>query len=398
MSSSAIPPNATFVRALRAWLRGFVPHPVTAGRKERLAACAGAFLGLLLTEWLSHAALGEINPWFIAPMGASAVLLFAVPLSPLAQPWSIIGGNFFSAVIGVACARYIHDPAWAAGAAVSLAICAMFALRCVHPPSGAVALTAVLGGPAVTAEGFHFAFTPVLANSALLLACALVFNNLARRRYPHPAAEQGNAHQTADLRPTQRVGFTRADLDAALRERHEILDITEEDLEDLLVQVEMRAFARHAGGIRCEHIMARDVVSAQEAMPVAAAWDLLSLHRIHAIPVVDADRRLTGIVTMHDLLMEPGAPERPAAAEPPHLLTGRTVGEVMHRPVRYVQPAQSISELIPAFSDEGFHHLPVVDGLRRVVGMVTQSDLIAALYRGRLEEAVRKPQLAAKRA
>jgi CBS domain-containing membrane protein len=92
------------VPALLSWLRSFLPAPLTVGRREIWLGCLGAGLGLLGAEWLSHQVLGEVNPWFIAPMGASAVLLFAVPASPLAQPWSIVGGNLVSALVGVSCA------------------------------------------------------------------------------------------------------------------------------------------------------------------------------------------------------------------------------------------------------------------------------------------------------
>jgi CBS domain-containing membrane protein len=92
----------------------------------------------------------------VAPMGASAVLLFAVPASPLAQPWSIVGGNLVSATVGVACATWISDLVDAAALAIALAICAMFALRCVHPPSGAVALTAVLWRSLDSCTGLRF--------------------------------------------------------------------------------------------------------------------------------------------------------------------------------------------------------------------------------------------------
>jgi CBS domain-containing membrane protein len=378
------------MRELSVWLKGFIPLPIGGGNKEKLLACIGAAIGLMVTEWISRATLGGLNPWFIAPMGASAVLLFAVPMSPLAQPWSLLGGNFLSAVIGVTCARYIGDPALAASAAVALAIGAMFALRCLHPPSGAVALTAVLGGPAVVVQGYHFAFSPVLANSALLLVAALVFNNMSRRRYPHPVTTHANQHRTSDPRPVERVGFTRADLDEALKSHGEILDINEEDLEELLVQAELRAFARHSGGIRCEHIMSKDVVSAHEAMSVASAWALLARHRVHAIPVVDSQRRLLGIVTMHDLIAEHAA-DIADQAELPRLRSEQQVGQAMNREVQVVRPEQSISDLIPSFSDEGFHHLPVVDDARHVVGMVTQSDLIAALFRARLDETTRIP-------
>jgi CBS domain-containing membrane protein len=103
-----------------------------------------------------------------------------VPASPLAQPWSIIGGNLVSATIGVTCASVIADPTLAAALAVALSICGMFALRCVHPPSGAVALTAVLGGPAIHALGYRFVLEPIAIQSAALLAAALAYHTATR--------------------------------------------------------------------------------------------------------------------------------------------------------------------------------------------------------------------------
>src|SRR6478735_3374719 len=100
------------------WLRGFVPPRRTIARREILVSGLGAGLGLLLAFWLCRGALGTANPWFVAPMGASAVLLFAVPSSPLAQPWSVVGGNTIAALIGVACVHWIPDT----GLAVSLAV------------------------------------------------------------------------------------------------------------------------------------------------------------------------------------------------------------------------------------------------------------------------------------
>src|SRR5471030_191501 len=141
--------------ALARWLLSFSPSPVALGWPERFRSCLGALLGISFTAGVMHVFLGNTAfiPLLVAPMGASAVLLFAVPASPLAQPWSIIGGNLVSATIGVTCAQVVADPTLAAALAVALSIAGMFALRCVHPPSGAVALTAVLGGPVIHALG-----------------------------------------------------------------------------------------------------------------------------------------------------------------------------------------------------------------------------------------------------
>ena len=87
------------------FFRRFWPQPLAVARKQMVLASVGAGVGLLLTSLFSHWLLGEINLWFVAPMGASAVLLFGVPNSPLAQPWSIVGGNLVSAQIGRASCR-----------------------------------------------------------------------------------------------------------------------------------------------------------------------------------------------------------------------------------------------------------------------------------------------------
>ncbi|HEY4066010.1 MAG TPA: HPP family protein [Burkholderiaceae bacterium] len=370
-------------RGLAQWLGSFVPAPVSVSRREMALSCLGALLGLFGAAWFSQRLLAGFNPWFIAPMGASAVLLFAVPASPLAQPWSIIGGNIVSALIGVTCAAHVPDIALAAALAGSLAIGAMFLLRCLHPPSGAVALTAVLGGPVVKALGYTFVLWPVALDSLLLLMAALLFNASARRRYPHrPAAPApAPAHRTLDAAPSARVGPTLQDLDAALRARGELLDVSADDLKALFVEAETMAWKRRFGSLRCNEIMSHDVITALPATPAREAWQRMIAHAVKALPVVDGRGRLQGIVTMHDFFIghEMHAGEAGNAAW--------LVGDIMTRDVLTASPAQELVELIPAFSDGGRHHLPVVDADTRLVGMLTQSDVVAALFRAGIERA-----------
>ena len=362
-------------RDVRQWLATFVPAPISVSRREILLGCVGALLGVFCAAWLSQRILAGFNPWFIAPMGASAVLLFAVPASPLAQPWSIVGGNLVSALIGVTCAAHVDDVAVAASLAAALAIGAMFALRCLHPPSGAVALTAVLGGPAIRALGYRFVLWPVAVDSLLLLLAALVFNVSARRRYPHQAGPQPAAHHTRDEPPAARVGLTAADLQAALQARGELLDVSEGDLEALFIEAEQRAWTRRFGHLRCEDVMSRDVVCVQPATPARQAWQLMREHAVKALPVVDAQRRLVGIVTLHDFFM--GHERVPDGAS--------LVADIMTCDVLAASPRQELVALMSAFSDGGRHHLPVIDAEHCVIGMVTQSDMVAALFRAGLE-------------
>ncbi len=363
--------------SLGQWLAAFVPAPATVSRREIFKGCLGALCGLLCAAWASHHVLAGLNPWFIAPMGASAVLLFAVPSSPLAQPWSIVGGNLVSATIGVTCARWIPDAALAAAVAGALAIGAMFALRCLHPPSGAVALTAVLGGPAIAALGYRFVLWPVAVDSLLLLLTALVFNVGVGRRYPHRPLPHAPAHGTRDERPSARVGLTLSDLDAALRARGELLDVSQDDLEELFMDAEHRAWSRRFGEIRCVDVMSRDVVRVQPSTATQDAWGLMVRHAVKALPVVDLDDRLLGIVTLHDFFVD----HHDADGGSP----SPRVEDLMTRDVLVAHPQQPLVDLMAAFSDGGRHHLPVVDERRRLVGMVTQSDMVAALFRAGLE-------------
>ncbi|MFL6673173.1 MAG: HPP family protein [Massilia sp.] len=366
------------------WLRSFLPQPQTASATERGRAVAGALVGLLLTAAVSHLALGaEAAAYLIAPMGASAVLLFCLPASPLAQPWSILGGNLVSALVGVTCAQWINQPMLAAPLAGGLAIGAMFYLRCLHPPGGAVALTAVLGGPAVHAAGYHFALWPVGLNSLLLALVALVFNNLTGRRYPH--AQQSalqNAHATRDPVPTARVGFTKEDLDAALARYGQVLDVSRDDLEGIIFETEMQAYGRRFGVITCREIMSKDVVTITPDTAPAEAWRLLRRHRVHALPVLDRARRVVGIVGQGDFLHDAGLDEYKRKAG-----TRATVGAIMTANVTTIRAAEAIVELVPLMSNSGLHHIPVVDDDGVFVGIVSQSDLLAALYESRLAAA-----------
>lgn len=114
---------------------------------ERWRSVLGAFIGLFLV-FAAAQYLGElsgIDEWLMASLGASALLVFALPGSPMAQPWAVIAGNTVSALIGISCFHLIGQPLIALSAAAALSILGMFVLRCLHPPAAAVSLIVVLG-------------------------------------------------------------------------------------------------------------------------------------------------------------------------------------------------------------------------------------------------------------
>jgi CBS domain-containing membrane protein len=386
---------------LMGWLSRFAPVPVTVKWPERLRSGFGALIGLALTGALMHFTLkdGVAVPLLVAPMGASAVLLFGVPASPLAQPWSIIGGNLVSATVGVTCALLINDPILAAGVAAGVAICAMFTLRCVHPPSGAVALTAVLGGPAIHSLGYGFVFEPIAAQSFVLLGSALAYHAITGHRYPHAAARtepnaKTHAKAAAGLpaQPAQ-PGFSRADLEAVLKQRTEMLDIAPDDLEAVLREAQIRAYARTFSELSAADVMSRNVISITPDTTATAAWELLKRHGIKALPVIDAGRQVIGIVTRTDLADSYG-PARPG--NPVERLVNQwfapgdraeiPVSGLMTTHVRTVPTDTPIVKLVTIFADLGHHHIPIVDADRRLAGIITQADLIAGLYRQTLAQ------------
>jgi CBS domain-containing membrane protein len=372
--------------AVRAWLREFLPGRLALDARERWRVVAGAIVGVLLTallcRWLG--ADGTTLPWLVAPIGASAVLVFGLPASPLAQPWAVAGGNAVSALVGIACVQAFGVAPWVAGLAVGLAIAAMFALRCLHPPGGAAALLVVLSG----VHDLHFALFPVLGNSLLLVAAGIAYNHATGRRYPHGQLAP-EPSKTRDAAP--RPAFTEADLDAVLARYNQVLDVSRDDMKSLLEQAQLQAYRRSMGAIRCADIMSRDLAWVEFGTPLEQAWALLRQRRIKALPVVDRAFRLTGIVTLADFMrgadldLHRGWTERLRASirstPTSHSDKAETVGQIMSRKVRVVSADRPIAELVPLFAATEHHHIPVIDGEQRLVGVITQSDLVAALCR-----------------
>ena len=197
--------------------------------RERLVSALGGLVGMLGVYAASHALLDGTGAQFLTlSIGASIVLLFAVPHGALSQPWPLVGGHLISAVVGVACARLIPDPLLASGAALGLAIGAMHYARCIHPPGGATALTAVLGGAQVHALGFGFVVAPVLVNVLIVLALAVGFNAFfAWRRYPAHLA--GRSAETAPVVDVYGP-ISHEDFVFALTQMDSFVDVSEEDL------------------------------------------------------------------------------------------------------------------------------------------------------------------------
>ncbi|OWQ97304.1 HPP family protein [Sphingopyxis bauzanensis] len=217
-------------------------RPLLAGARpgDRVIACLGAFAAIAGVAGASAVLLASMSSiWLVAPIGASAVLVFAVPASPLAQPWPVIGGNMLSALVGVAVAQVVSSPEVAAALAVALAIALMSLTRSLHPPGGAAALTAVIGESAIHALGWGFPFLIVGLNSLLLVIAAMAFHRLSGHSYPHRIRPSLMDTSTEDRSP-----LDAEDIEAVLSDIGESFDIAPDDLVAIVRAVERRAANR----------------------------------------------------------------------------------------------------------------------------------------------------------
>ena len=355
--------------------------PILAGAtlRDRLLGCLGALVGICVTGLVCAMIMGNTDhlPLIVAPIGASAVLLFAVPASPLAQPWPIIGGNTISALVGVTVSHFVLDPMLAVGLAVSLAILFMSLTRSLHPPGGAAALTAVIGGAAVAKSGFWFPFIPVALNSIILVAIGLAFHKLARRQYPHrPAAAIVNPHKTADAPPSLRVGFSKDDIDAALGDLNETLDVDRGDIDTLLRQVELRALLRTRGEVLCGDIMSRDVISVDVDATPERARSLLLEHDVRTLPVIGRDGMLAGTVGLRELAAVQDGDTLPVS------------------PAAVAMAADPAIGLMPRLTDGLTHAVVIVDERGAVEGIVSQTDLLVTASKSLLANSLTADQVA----
>ena len=273
---------------------------------EKLVSALGAFLGILLVFYSSaYFVTGTATYLVVASMGASAVLLFAVPHGRLSQPWALIGGHLISAIVGVSCAKFIPDIFISASAAVGIAVAAMYYFHCIHPPGGATALSAVVGGSAVYDLGYQFILTPVLINVIAIISVAITFNYLFKwRRYPaylaqtHTASSEAGTDQAYDA-------ITHEDFVYALSEFESFIDISENDLlkiYDLVTQRHISS-AIHYQELEHGHYYSNgaygDLWSVRQIVDWAETDDAGEEKLIYKV-VAGADRRNSGVMTKNE--------------------------------------------------------------------------------------------------
>jgi CBS domain-containing membrane protein len=364
-------------------IRGLLPEASSVSWSERFRSALGVVLGLMAIIGLGLlvTSRGYGAPWIVASMGASAFLLFVLPSSPMAQPWAVIGGSCISALVGIICTRFVHDLALLIPLSVGLSILAMFALRSLHAPAAALALLIPLNG----LVDVQFVLFPVLGNSVLLVTCAMIYNSLTGKPYPH------RPKPTVDSSPQEKRDRKIEDeeINTVLAKYNQVIDINKDDLANLISQVEHGAYQKKLQSMLCKNIMTTEVFFVAMNAPLDEAWNLLRNRRVKALPVIDGARRVLGIITLEDFIKSAAVDFHQSfgqrirgfmrTAIPGLNSLPNAVGQVMSKPVRVISEDRNMLDLAEIFCGDGHHHIPVINSERQLVGMITQSDFVKAI-------------------
>lgn len=375
------------LNALRQFLlSNFVSDAAPLSAGERWRSTLAGLVGMLLLEAiLTVLPISAGARQLMAPAGASAVILFSLPHSPLGQPWSVAGGLGLSAVVGLLCGQWL-SPSWLAIAgAVAISIWLMASLRCLHPPGGAMAIV-MASLPAYSSAPL----AAVASNVAGLLVAALVVNNLLKgRSYPQCSSRQPAAGPAISLR---RSGIEHQDLDYALGRLDTYLDISERDLVAVYNLATESAFRRHCV-LTCGDLMTHEVIAIEFATELGEAWQLLRQNHIKALPVLDRARHVIGLLTLDDFLRHVPAERSPQqalaqniyqflqATPGSHSDKPEVAGQIMHQLFVTASIDDDLAKVAGLLSVH--RHpvaIPVVDGQGKLAGILSQSDIAVALY------------------
>lgn len=371
--------------------------PVNLSIKFKLLSLFACFCSIFFIALVTKI----ISPWpgypmIVASMGASAIILFFISSSPLAQPWPLVGGQLVSAAVGMACALNISEISTAAATAVGGSVLLMLSFRCLHPPAAATSLTPIMAGQSITSLGYSFVLVPVAVNVITLLVLAVIINRwVMGRDYPSPLPVKKTSRQRHTIsEPSHHIGFSEQDLNLALEENDVFVDMTHAQLSRLLSQAEMNSFKRLKGNILCADVMVKETFAVEFGTEVEQAWHIMRSNHLKAMPVIDRARRVIGIITWNDFFkfIDLDAYEsfqekfRRFIRHTPDLKASKpeSVGLIMTSTVVTLSDTSHIANLVSLMSIQGHRQIPIVNAEQRLVGMVFQANLIAALYNEQL--------------
>ena len=360
------------------------PVASRASWKELIRSCIGAGLGLALAGML----VGMVDHFvphalfLFAPLGATAVLVFAVPSSPLAQPWNCVVGN-------TAPALYALLLLWAfptlsqtsmAALAVGGAIAIMLALRALHPPGGAVALLTVLSAEQLLPMGWYL-LVPMAALSAVLVAVGVLYHRACGRPYLHQPPQIAKAQ-----RPATQLALSEQDLEQLLQRFDQSYNLTPDDLGALLAAAEEEAIKRRFAAVSCGEVMSAKLLTISPQTPLEEVAELFHRHLIKSLPVVDEQGQLIGRVLRADLFdwLWQGHRAHQQQSLWQRLKPGRNpkkqpvAQNLMRAPELCVQESTPVGDLLHELASHTVQFI-AVQRESVLVGVITSSDVIRTL-------------------
>ena len=291
-------------------------------------------------------------------------------------------------IIGVAVCLTVPDPALRIALAVGASIAAMVLCRAVHPPAGAVAMTAAMSPDTIAELGFRFVLTPVAAGTIILVVIATLYARLTGRHYPFRHFADPNVNQTSDPAPAERLGLTESELTDILERYSQSFNIGVEDLARLVGAAELQAATHHTGPMTAADIMSRDLVTISPAETHSEIARLFQTHRFTSLPVVDPNNRFLGIIYQMHLISEGvkasqsnrGFTKAMARIfdRSRHMQTW--AHQIMEVSGPRATPDTPIAALLALMSQGDVDAVPVLEN-GVIQGIVTQTDMIAALAR-----------------
>ncbi|NOD82632.1 HPP family protein [Ruegeria sp. HKCCD6119] len=372
-------------------LRSLGPAVSRVSPIEAARAGLGALVGLGLTGLflLTPGSDLDLGLYLVAPFGATSVLLFAVPNSPLAQPWSAVVGNTVAALVGVAVCMTIADPALRVALAVGLAITATILCRALHPPAGAVAMTAALNPEAIAQLGFWFALAPIAVGTCVLVILATVYARITGRRYPFRQFDDPSNNQSEAKNPSERLGLSEEELAGILERYRHSFNLGVEDLARLISAAELQAATHVTAPLTAKDVMSSSLITVGPETALGEVAELFKRHRFISLPVVGNDEKFLGVIFQMHLIRQAREDairlKRGYFSTLNHLLDRKrempvTAGDIMEVAGPRVTTNSPLGVLLPMMAVEDVDAVPVLE-YDRIVGIVTRTDLIAALAR-----------------
>ncbi|WP_417806975.1 HPP family protein [Thioclava sp.] len=369
-------------RRIRRQIRRFGPSMGRRPGVDILRGAIGAGLAIFFVTFivslLPHSR--QANIYLVSSFASTAVLLFVLPNSPLAQPWASMMGMLISAVVPILVLQIIPPP-YADGLAVAAAIATMMAARALHPPAAGIALLVVLEHEAGIHLGLGFAVFPIATLTAVLIVCAMIYNRVFGISYPTRPLANHTAQGAQAHDPVHKL--SQRDLSDLLLEFNHSANLAPADLAQLLAAAEYRAAEALLAGTLVRDIMTHNPVTVTPEAPLSEIVRKMTELNVHTLPVVDSLDHYLGVVDQQDALEELfkefdllRRPFRFRAAPPE-----AEARSIFHTNIRTVEDDTAVGALLERLARREARVVPVVNEAGLLTGILTRTDIMTLLLR-----------------